>query len=803
MSGQNSNFDEDGGSIMDQINALFAPPGGDATVAKVPPETSELHPYFKRPGRGHNHDNCDSCGEGGDLICCDSCPSSFHFQCHDPPLEDKDIPEGDWICIKCFSEKAENMKLVADAKKQRAAEAVKHKSPVKVVKSPVKIKPNDLSGEEESEVEADYGGKKLDKDWKPAGKGKSKKVVEEVVDSGRSARPSRGLKQKYDEQFNIEEEIEESIVLEEEKIEKVLKLSRPKMYRELYIDHLALREEKTNSSFDALLSVVRATSAEEFQLPSKMGIAEKFPYSWKWSEPKKAKARADEDLFEPRGQVKFCYVCVKSSRLGPLIQCDYCPSVFHMDCLDPPLSEKPRDVWMCPNHVENFLDSKLLNSTSITKRLELWDKYAKLPIDQNSVKITFLNRVHRKVPAYKRKVLACSRRRVSVPKFIKDIYSNPRPLIPGPGYEHWMDPSQRGVTAKAMKTAQSDSKDELDESMDGPVENGEGRDDEMEWVAGLVSLQTDILKQKLEGDELGHNDITIKADDEHEDNDTTIKTDDLEDNDIVIKTEDFQKDSSEERDRMKLHIDIKSPGESTVSGRSLSPRFTDPDNFSGMTAQLHEYLMSRGKDPSLLNPTILQYLATKQIESMFSSDLSSSSRMSEVASRASLAPIGSRKTPAHMKYRSLNVGTGGQCSMNLSSYGHCNYVSSHHAKIYHDKLSGGYELINYSEFGTMVDNCLYTNDTFSVTAREDIAMEAAKNKRDEDVENERTMAGPGWSIRSCHCSGPSSTISAPLTPSSGCEASALLHSGSQVRFGCLRFVFSIAGSNPHLRNCSN
>jgi len=799
---------------MDQINALFKPPGDDPAVSKTPTETSELHPYFKRPGRGHNHDNCDSCGEGGDLICCDSCPSSFHFQCHDPPLEDKDIPEGDWICIKCFSEKAENMKLVAVAKKQQkqraiTAEALKQKTPVKMVKSPAKSKPKVLSGEEEeSEVETDYGGKKLDMDWKPAGKGKAKKVVEEVVvETARSStRPSRGLKQKYDEQFNIEEEIEESIVLEEEKIEKVLRLSKPKpkMYRELYIDHLALREEKTNSTFDALLSVVRATSAEEFQLPSKMGIAEKFPYSWKWSEPKKVKARADEDLFEPRGQVKFCYVCVKSSRLGPLIQCDYCPSVFHMDCLDPPLSEKPRDVWMCPNHVENFLDSKLLNSTSITKRLELWDKYAKRPIDQNSVKINFLNRVHRKVPPYKRKVLARSRRLVSVPKFIKDIYANPRPLIPGPGYEHWMDPAQRGITVKTMKAAHSsnanhlnDAKDDIEESKDG-----DGRDDEMEWVAGLVSLQTDILKQKMEGDNELVNDITIKAD-EHDDNDITMKTINIEDTDIAIKTEDFQKDSSEERDRLKLHIDIKSPGESTISGRSLSPRFTDPDNFSGMTAQLHEYLMSRGKDPSLLNPTILQYLATKQIESMFSSDLSSSSRMSEVASRASLAPIGSRKTPAHMKYRSLHVGTGGQCSMNLTSYGHCNYVSFHHAKIYHDKLSGGYELINYSEFGTMVDNCLYTNDTLSLTARDDIAIEAAKNKNNENSENERTMAGPGWSSRSCHCTGPASTISAPLAPSSGCEASALLHTGSQVRFGCLRFVFTIAGNNPHFRGCSN
>ena len=43
-------------------------------------------------GKGHNHDACDACGEGGDLICCDNCPASFHFACHAPPLEEEDIP---------------------------------------------------------------------------------------------------------------------------------------------------------------------------------------------------------------------------------------------------------------------------------------------------------------------------------------------------------------------------------------------------------------------------------------------------------------------------------------------------------------------------------------------------------------------------------------------------------------------------------------------------------------------------------------------------------------------------------------
>jgi len=32
-------------------------------------------------GKVPNHEYCDYCKEGGDLLCCDQCPAAFHLGC--------------------------------------------------------------------------------------------------------------------------------------------------------------------------------------------------------------------------------------------------------------------------------------------------------------------------------------------------------------------------------------------------------------------------------------------------------------------------------------------------------------------------------------------------------------------------------------------------------------------------------------------------------------------------------------------------------------------------------------------------
>lgn len=56
---------------------------------------------------------------------------------------------------------------------------------------------------------------------------------------------------------------------------------------------------------------------------------------------------------------KTCFYCRRSCKKAPLVACDYCPSYFHQDCLDPPLTALPTGLWMCPNHPEQFIVSVL------------------------------------------------------------------------------------------------------------------------------------------------------------------------------------------------------------------------------------------------------------------------------------------------------------------------------------------------------------------------------------------------------------------------------------------------------------
>ncbi|XP_073283434.1 protein CHROMATIN REMODELING 4-like isoform X2 [Primulina huaijiensis] len=53
----------------------------------------------KRKGNDGYYYECVICELGGKLLCCDSCPRTYHLECLDPVL--KRIPSGKWVCPMC------------------------------------------------------------------------------------------------------------------------------------------------------------------------------------------------------------------------------------------------------------------------------------------------------------------------------------------------------------------------------------------------------------------------------------------------------------------------------------------------------------------------------------------------------------------------------------------------------------------------------------------------------------------------------------------------------------------------------
>ena len=121
------------------------------------------------------------------------------------------------------------------------------------------------------------------------------------------------------------------------------------------------------------------------------------------------------------------------------------------------------------------------------------------------------------------------------------------------------------------------------------------------------------------------------------------------------------------------------------------------------------------------------------------------------------------------------------------------------------QTSKQYELINYSEHGTYVDNVLYSCD-FSdkinrhVVSSKDLdpskvskskLLAAAQVRQNGKPKGSRRTVGLGVQkiVKACNCT----TSSSNLIGGSGAgwEGTALLHHGSYIKLGCAQFVFSI------------
>ena len=95
-----------------------------------------------------NETACRECGFGGELICCDGCPATYHKAC----LKMKTIPRGKWFCPTCTSkeEKAKKEKeaisVVVEEEEEEEEEAIPEES---TGRSVVQVEETTTSYEEE------------------------------------------------------------------------------------------------------------------------------------------------------------------------------------------------------------------------------------------------------------------------------------------------------------------------------------------------------------------------------------------------------------------------------------------------------------------------------------------------------------------------------------------------------------------------------------------------------------------------------------------------------------------------------
>ncbi|GAB2241167.1 hypothetical protein Droror1_Dr00017942 [Drosera rotundifolia] len=107
---------------------------GSATEPAINPDSGQdvglkndvKHDQYlpKRKGDDGYYYECDVCDLGGNLLCCDYCPRTYHLNCLDPPL--KHIPNGKWKCHKCcvknnFSEPLTHPEVVTKKARSKIA----------------------------------------------------------------------------------------------------------------------------------------------------------------------------------------------------------------------------------------------------------------------------------------------------------------------------------------------------------------------------------------------------------------------------------------------------------------------------------------------------------------------------------------------------------------------------------------------------------------------------------------------------------------------------------------------------------
>uniref|UniRef100_A0A3Q4GJB6 PHD finger protein 12 n=1 Tax=Neolamprologus brichardi TaxID=32507 RepID=A0A3Q4GJB6_NEOBR len=856
------------GGLMEQIQTLLAPPKSD----EVEKRSRKLVRDVRRSGRATNHDTCDSCREGGDLLCCDHCPAAFHLQCCNPPLSEEMLPPGEWMCHRC------NVRKKKREQKSEQTNGLPEKSSSKRSASP--------------SVELELNAGPLRLDGLPPGAGAAgpglRVAQVRLLDRRTSSRPSSRPGTPNSNTSSTPTPSEEQNDGEEEAAEPEDEVQGAELESSTVS---APTPRLLKRPFQLLIAAAMERNPTQFQLPSELTCTTALPGSSKRRKKEELLGkpfRRPQHELDPNGlvplPVKICFSCNRSCRLAPLIQCDYCPLLFHMDCLDPPLTALPAGKWMCPNHVEHLILNQ--RSLSLSSRCQLFDQFQDR-MSQHAVKLDFLRRVHRQNAPIRRTAHQRNKKTIKVPDAIKSQYQNPPPMLLPAGVR------QLELVCSGIPDHQ-------------PTKHFTTEAEQHEWLQDVIALQCSIMrhlsiKQKASSTEWTSSpDPCSKACSTPSDSQGASLSKDSPSGLALCKCTatpcqncrkpngplelvqpprangpvdcNSASDScrqAELQNRLKPgktpsasasglvnHIGtetVKKEPESTVNACAqqncptaptiwphnikVAPALTDsllPNTLPSITNL--SSCMKDGKEedggefvtlwphrlcvcvcPGIeldkLDTEMIKLLAYQRIQQLFAPKVPSTqppptTSQKKVQARAVFYPLTGRGAAVSMCYRTLHIGSGADMDVCLTNYGHCNYVSGKHACIFYDENTKHYELLNYSEHGTTVDNVLYSCDFSEKTSPCPPGGLVAKvqgiirrSKKQEEDEGANSMVGllPVGGVMSSQCQGgaePSCSCKASSSSliggsGAGWEGTALLHHGSYIKLGCLQFVFSV------------
>lgn len=765
MAAENGVIHKEG--LMNEINALFAPPTAESYGRKgllgipsarrgkksndsgssasdlpaVEPDrcSGKSDPFWKKP-RANCHEYCDSCGciEGERLVC-DRCPTSFHLECLDPPLEPDEAPVGVWFCHRCS--------MI-------------------------------LKDEEEDKTSTSSSQTTLLTD---NGSNNSSKITSKKNDS-----PTHVSQNKRSKQHRF--------VLIDQLLPFSGRSSRSTAWGESA--YVADADESELRALWRVIEYAKYQNPKEFELPKDLLPGIKLPGSYKTPGERKLKAVIElENGMIPK-PVRRCYVCARTCFFAPLLPCDYCSACFHLECLDPPLSHFPprSDRWMCPNHCEHAADRYLVQSIRLTERMQVWSQLANIFPSEPSLTTTGSTSVDSKPVLADSDGDELNAKEFGIHSTTLtdnqntmpwDNRSNSRDLVcslePIPPYELTYGPDEESViladlmrlvqqtrSASMEKPTEPEQRDPLGRAASAAVESvllekpiQSSSSPRRLWhlnrsvrkTHSLSTRQTRIVvpeaiklmyartARKVPSlTKSGLANSLVRSGELSESQEQTLFVRGL----LQFYLHNSMKSISDQCRSTRAQLILRDVNTNEAKDTTSAGVIPSTENIHSCASQSVDDVKtfeftsdcpakrscpsnlldfaSNGLDLvhlSKLDPQLVQALALERLNQLYG-HVPISSRpqvQSCVKARAILTPCSGTTGPdVRICYRQFTIGTSPECNLSLGQYQpsrtkSCRCISTHHATIFYDDWTRHFELINYSEFGTRVDGIIYSNDT--------------------------------------------------------------------------------------------